>query len=100
MHIERRKIWVNNKDLENATKVINNLIEVNPNNPTLQGLHDEIAVARVRFKEGVYKSTKILSALGKNKNDVPLNLSVEEISLLATSPLTTDSLRHTLEDIL
>lgn len=82
----RKKIWVSERDFKSIISTVNSLMEKSHGNAVITAIHDEVAVAKSRFTEGTYRSSAIVQALGRDRNDVPLNLSVEEVATLLEEP--------------
>lgn len=97
--IARKKIWVTEQDFKSLVKTVNEIMEKHPGDHVITGLHDEIAVAKTRFKEGTYRSRSVSQALGREIDDVPLNLSVQEVAVLLSGTGLPESVRTLLLDI-
>ena len=74
-------VWLTREQVDGLSISIANALECQRSN-TLLGIHNEIAVANQRYISSRIPSDALSRALGRNPADIPINLSVEEISLL------------------
>lgn len=83
----REKVWVSSVLLEEIDSLILENIESSSNRKVLHDIHQEVAVARARFTLTSEKHQRHARALGKNPDEVPLSLSVEErLAIIELSP--------------
>lgn len=93
---QRRKVWVSEAQLKTIAAAVANKLDHNRSDQTLRGLHDEIAVAKDRYEASTAHPRALSHALGRQANDVPLSLSIEEVAILITSPGVSEELRNVL----
>lgn len=83
----RRSIWFNDTQINKLASIVANALQYGDDETgNLRGIHDEIAVAHQRSATSRVPVAALNLALGRSASSVPLRLSLEEISLLASLP--------------
>lgn len=81
MRSVRTKVWVTEDQVAVINRFVMSRIETDTS-PELKAIHDEVAVATQRFQASTPLPSALSHALGRADGDVPLSLSVDEISYL------------------
>lgn len=90
---QRVKVWTTSQQVQMLAVAISNHLERYPGDTVVRSLHDEVAVARVRYEHSTDNPALLCRALGREQGDIPLSLTLPERALLLTMPETAPALR-------
>lgn len=85
-HQIREKIWLSEETVKEIDHLVRNALATQQEHLILKNIHNEIAVAHARFTASSHAYTRHAKALGKNNDEFPIALSIEERVCLISLP--------------
>jgi hypothetical protein len=92
----RRLVWLHDHEAASLQASIANALDTPHHYETLSGVHDELAVARERHENSSIPHQNLAVALGKLKTDLPVWLSIPEMSEIITLENVDENIKNTL----